>query len=594
MAPLQKQVELVLRGRQAMLFLLCFLSTLLQPAFCREADDRSRFLYADDPGATIILEYQLHNAPSKDYSGDERKKAEREQPGSEYDEEKYIKPYFLLPDNGPRVVQFYSPWSGLVHMILWLPTVYALGNIVNVSTLTCADCHRHCQFFKTKYISLAKEIDDRLSDNQPEINFHAVSCSVYHWVCMQNNVKEFPTIVAFEANSAVPQLLREKSINAESIAESLGVELSPITATEKNVKSNLWADKNDEIRPIDILGASLNGLARTRDAVYRDAALSFTHALKTEIFPRLPDGQASGPLDSMQQRVFSDWIDLLYWALPPTWILHTLINDIRNNIDSVMVSEENLLFMVEKHQDVVNGDSTRWSEQCSKSDDRAGYSCGLWSLFHIISIGVIERHRAVLGALDQVSTKFVAKTVRDYIEQFFGCEQCREYFVDMFDTCGFNHCRRFKQPQKLPSPESWTEFALWLWEIHNDVNIKIVEAQLKKEGGVDTPKQKLDRYNWPPTEECPTCRDSSGKWDKDVVLGHLKKGYWPGGVQNFRYVVLKKKDYNEEESRWVLSDLLENLFFLALSAAFVMWCTRKQYITVTGRHKKMDRDYHGV
>ena len=95
------------------LFLLCYLLLLsCETAQSRDADDRSRLLYADDPGATIILEYQLHNAPSKDYSGDEQKKAAKNQPGSEYDEERHIKPYFLMPDNGPRVVQYYSPWSG--------------------------------------------------------------------------------------------------------------------------------------------------------------------------------------------------------------------------------------------------------------------------------------------------------------------------------------------------------------------------------------------------------------------------------------------------------------------------------------------------
>ncbi len=78
----------------------------------READDRSRFLYADDLFSADISEYQLHNAPSEDYSGDERERASKEQPGSEYDEERHIKPYFLRPDNGPRVVQYYSPWCG--------------------------------------------------------------------------------------------------------------------------------------------------------------------------------------------------------------------------------------------------------------------------------------------------------------------------------------------------------------------------------------------------------------------------------------------------------------------------------------------------
>ncbi|KAL7541392.1 hypothetical protein ACHAXR_010885 [Thalassiosira sp. AJA248-18] len=538
------------RPSAAALLLQCYILLLsFRTAHSREADDRSRLIYADDPSANIILEYQLHNAPSRDYSGDERKRAEKEQPGSEYDEERHIKPYFLMPNNGPRVVQYYSPWSG------------------------------HCQFWKTKYVKLANEMNRRLPDDQPEINFHAVSCSVYHWICLQNNVNGFPTFVAFEANSVIPHHLKEKEMTAESIAKTVGVQLNaPTLLIEDNTGS-----KDDDFHMVDILGASLNGLARTRDAVYRDAALSFTHALKTGIFTK-----TGYPLDSSQREVFSDWIDLLYWALPPTWILHTLINDIRNNIDSVMVSEDNLLFMVEKHQDVVLGGHMRWSKQCSKSDDRVGYSCGLWSLMHIISIGVIERHRAVLGAQEQISTKFVAQTMRNYIEQFFDCEQCRDYFVHMYDTCGFNHCRRLKQPEKLPPPESWDEYALWLWEVHNDVNAKIVDSEWK--GAAGSSKHKLAA--WPPAEECPTCRSDNGKWDNDAVLGHLKKEYWPGGVQNFRFIVLKKKDNSKDESPGFLAGLLENLFFLAFSATVVMWCSRKQYVSFTGRHKKMDRDYH--
>ena len=366
----------------------------------------------------------------------------------------------------------------------------------------------------------------RLPDYEPEITFHAVSCSVYHWICLQNNIKGFPTIVALKANSAVPIRLKEKELSAESIAEAVGVQLNaPTLAEEYDEKHNVEEDGGEEdFRAIDILGATLNGLTRTRDAVYRDAALSFTHALKTGIFKRNDEsGLSSGPLSDERRQAFSDWIDLLYWALPPTWILHTLINDIRNNIDSVMLSEENLLFMVEKHHDVIVGGNVRWSKQCSKTDDRGGYSCGLWSLMHIISVGVIERHRAVLGAQDQVSTAFVAKTMRNYIDHFFECEQCREYFVEMFDTCGFNHCKRFKQSTKrLPPQESWDEVALWLWEVHNDVNLKIFEAVNQR----GSSKHKLDLAAWPPAERCSDCRDDDGRWDTDTVLKHLKKEYW--------------------------------------------------------------------
>ena len=90
------------------IFTITFCCALLLSAEliqAREADDRSRFLYADDTRAAVILEYQLHNAPTTDFLIEG-------QLGVEYDEEHHIRPYFLNLDNGRRVVQYYSPWCG--------------------------------------------------------------------------------------------------------------------------------------------------------------------------------------------------------------------------------------------------------------------------------------------------------------------------------------------------------------------------------------------------------------------------------------------------------------------------------------------------
>jgi len=398
--------------------------------------------------------------------------------------------------------------------------------------------HRHCQSFKAKYIALAKEINHRLPYDDSEINFHAVSCSVYHWVCMQNNVKGFPTFVLFHADSAEPHWLKEEEMTVERIAETFGVQLQAPPEMGNGLDSN--REGIDEIAPIDILGASVNGLARTRETLYKDAALSFVHALKTGIFLHEDGGETRDSLNSVQREVFSDWIDLLSWSLPPSWILHTLINEIRNNIDYVMDSEENLMLTVSKHEALVLGGNMKWSTQCS---EHAGYSCGLWGLLHIISMGVIERHRAVLGARDQVSTQFVARTTRNYIEHFFDCKQCKEYFLSMYDTCGFNHCRRFKQSQKVPSKESWSEFSLWLWEVHNDVNIKlansvsVAKVASKGEDSGDRRNRNADVFSWPSQGECPACRGKTGKWDKDAVLSHLKRAYWYVPIIDYQHLI---------------------------------------------------------
>ena len=75
----KKYYRLPTMARYILLCYILFLSLFLKPTQAREADDRSRFLYADDPDAIVILEYQLHNAPSRDYTGDEQKKAAKEQ-----------------------------------------------------------------------------------------------------------------------------------------------------------------------------------------------------------------------------------------------------------------------------------------------------------------------------------------------------------------------------------------------------------------------------------------------------------------------------------------------------------------------------------
>lgn len=56
--------------------------------------------------------------------------------------------------------------------------------------------------------------------------------------------------------------------------------------------------------------------------------------------------------------------------------------------------------------------------------------------------------------------------------------------------------------------------------------------------------------------------------------------------------MLKKKESNVDESPGFFADLLENMFFLGVSGVIVMWCTRRKYISFTGRHKKSDHEHY--
>jgi len=611
------------------------LMTMMMMVDAREIDDRfSRFLYAgDDVASSVIHEYLIHMASPDDYSSyyhvfdrpsEQDSKPERDVkqslvslkkklPGDEHEETRHIRPHFLngREKNGPRVVEFYSPWCG------------------------------HCQRFKPKYIELAKEFQSRgITDTKIEVKFYAVSCSEHHWVCKDNNITTYPTVKAYKANSVNGQIL--ESFTPEFVADAIGVSLlekrpssvdeqqpmsqkkehrrgeghntrGSMDSVNSNVGVSMDDDDDDEVhyddvgyneRPhIDILGASLDGYTRTKNDVYNDATLSFLYALKTDIFP--PNDPY--PLSPEQKRAFVEWIDLLYWTLPPIWRLHTLINDIRSNIDDVVLGQHHLSHIVDLHRDVVmlDNDKNEWSKLCRHGQAGAGYACGLWSLFHIVSVGVKERHKAVLGARDRVSTAHAAKTLRDYIANFMGCRECQDRFLEMYDNCGFQHCTRFDQQvvdkrkrgkNIPPPPETWEEFTLWLWEVHNDVNQQLVMDEIAiKEGGREATAEELNSMLWPKAETCSACRDDGGNWNRKQILQHLTTEYWPGGVHNFRYVVLDKKIPTDavpaRRRKWNFFDV----FLCGCSiASLLYWFMKRRHLAITGRHKKFENDFVNV
>lgn len=81
-----------------------------------------------------------------------------------------------------------------------------------------------------------------------------------------------------------------------------------------------------------------------------------------------------------------------------------------------------------------------------------------------------------------------------------------------------------------------------------------------------------------------------------------QKRFRPGGVQNFRYVVLKKKGKKSrmERSRVLrLFDLAMKFVYFLIAGVLGIWCigmlalwfTGKQNISSSGLHKKTDHEY---
>jgi hypothetical protein len=146
------------------------------------------------------------------------------------------------------------------------------------------------------------------------------------------------------------------------------------------------------------------------------------------------------------------------------------------------------------------------------------------------------------------SSYHVAQTIKQVIELFFGCDVCRKNFVAMYDSCGHNHCKRFK-PLSLPSfidthptpirgihrtdldgpTNEGRDLVIWLWEVHNAVNVRLMSENAQREKRSLSVVESL-AGKFPTKVMCPSCwKDSHmNRANHDQVYTFLRELYWPG------------------------------------------------------------------
>uniref|UniRef100_A0A5S6R5B5 Sulfhydryl oxidase n=1 Tax=Trichuris muris TaxID=70415 RepID=A0A5S6R5B5_TRIMR len=138
---------------------------------------------------------------------------------------------------------------------------------------------------------------------------------------------------------------------------------------------------------------------------------------------------------------------------------------------------------------------------CRGSDVQyRGYPCGLWMLFHAITV----RAYAMDGHKEGFDPKAILNVINGYVQEFFGCRECAKHFGK----------GAAKINQEVTEPQ---HVILWLWKSHNRAN-----SFLK---GTLTDDPSHPKVQFPTKELCPKCRDVEGNWVLPEVLGFLKDFY---------------------------------------------------------------------
>ena len=333
----------------------------------------------------------------------------------------------------------------------------------------------------------------------------------------------------------IEKLRKKRGIKSKH-SGSVAAPRAPLTKEtlpfKKDVRKPNFIKKTAERLPIAKRFAKMT----PEEELILDVSMSFVTGLDSGVF------MTGKELNMMQRKALRNYLDLLSIALPAEWGLHKLIDDLRRRMPFIAKSSENLVSVLRQHPLPRHG----WSQSCTPGG-RMGFTCGFWKLMHVATVGIAQQ-RGGLNLIDSGMVSPESKTfspieaadvLRNYIETFFTCSVCKKHFVEHYDKCENNRrCDRLTDELEDASTADWKELAVWLWEVHNEVSVRIVNENAGKQQNLfSTHAFKTDpgrrasirdevKAIWPNIETCFMCFEDDGTWDEEEVFKFLERNYW--------------------------------------------------------------------
>jgi hypothetical protein len=356
----------------------------------------------------------------------------------------------------------------------------------------------------------------------------AVSCVPNKPICKDQNVKGYPIIKFFPPFSLNGTNISPFSLDPHFIMGKMGIseiqeDNNPkdllVDATKHEKAATRDNNSHFRGRPIhqpnemaEPIKKKPHFLPRSRTEAFRDAHLSFEFAMKTAVYT------SDGPLSQEKQDVLKPFLRILQKTLPATMTIQPILNDMLNNFEILVQGDDKLNAILERYPAPIK----TWSD--SSRQHGTGYTAGLWTLFHIMSVGLVEWNQMVLDDSQLLVPSEVADHLRSYIEHFFQCDVCRLHFMNEYDACSYDRCNRLISKRK-GTLEQYMQFPLWLYETHNAVNTRLRKERIALN---DEPESRTTEAEvmWPPMESCSSCWVSEGHWDEHVIFKFLHSSYW--------------------------------------------------------------------
>ncbi|PAV78067.1 hypothetical protein WR25_09263 [Diploscapter pachys] len=279
--------------------------------------------------------------------------------------------------------------------------------------------------------------------------------------CLRNHplvealhITDFPSLAIFKRGEKKPVLVAElRRLLLREVEDFLGgppvkneVQSSMQFSSRKN-KTTVDCEKQPEVCRDRYYVSEVDMLKSMRYALYRETARTGT------------------PLELANLTALHSFVTLLADHFP-------VVSE-GDNMESV------------GHPFPVNAE---WEHCKGTTGQYRGYTCGLWTTFHALTVSVYK-HSAESATFNPLAS---LQAIRDWVGNFFGCMHCRDHFLRMTT-------QTFKMEAQVRNPE---DVYLYLWKAHN-----IVNARLK---GRDTEDPNFLKYQFPATFLCTNCTTESG------------------------------------------------------------------------------------
>ncbi|KAJ1352568.1 hypothetical protein KIN20_008953 [Parelaphostrongylus tenuis] len=151
----------------------------------------------------------------------------------------------------------------------------------------------------------------------------------------------------------------------------------------------------------------------------------------------------------------------------------------------------------------------RWLACGGSKPNLRGYTCGLWTLAHVISVEAykIEANNIQVRCSDPSFNPVneVMEPFHQFISKFLSCAVCAKNFDKEAET------------HKLTQVSTREEMVMWFWRVHNFVN--------KRLSGAHSDDPAFPKRQFPPSVLCAQCYDANGGFDEDQILSFLLKYY---------------------------------------------------------------------